>query len=50
MGHDPYAEGREAHDASEPETANPYDEGSDDFMSWNDGWAAAQADAEGDED
>lgn len=42
---DPHAEGREAHDAGKSETANPYPEDSDNFMSWNDGWNEAAEDA-----
>ncbi len=40
---DPFAEGREAHDAGVEETKNPYDLDfeEDDHMSWNDGWIAA---------
>lgn len=50
MFHDPYAEGREAYDAGQPETANPYD--TDDcgdeeaILAWLDGWNAAAEEAE----
>jgi hypothetical protein len=44
---DPFAEGREAHDAGLSETANPYDPESDEFLSWNDGWSAAEDEADG---
>lgn len=54
MEKDPYAEGREAHDAGKPETANPYDmdDLSDDenAMAWNDGWNAAAEDAAEDDE
>ena len=46
---DPYAEGVEAHDCGLSETANPYDDGGPDFMSWNDGWNAAVEAATDDE-
>ncbi|TWB58710.1 hypothetical protein [Nitrospirillum viridazoti] len=36
--HDPYAKGGDAFIAGTPETANPYAPGSDDHLSWNDGW------------
>ena len=42
---DPEAEGREAHDAGQPETTNPYPEDSDAHLSWNDGWNAAADEA-----
>lgn len=45
MSSDPFAEGREAHDAGQPETANPYDDQDDAFLSWNDGWQAAAEEA-----
>lgn len=38
---DPYAEGVEAFDAGKDETVNPYPEGTDEHLSWNDGWNAA---------
>ncbi len=45
MSHDdPFAEGREAHDSGVPETENPYSADSDEFLSWNDGWMAAEED------
>ncbi len=46
---DPYAEGVEAHDAGQLDTANPYDDEHPDFMSWNDGWNAAAEAATDDE-
>ena len=36
-----YDEGFEARLAGRPETDNPYNEESDEFLSWNDGWMAA---------
>ena len=46
MDNDPHAEGREAHNCGQSETANPYPEDSDDHLSWNDGWEAAAEEAE----
>lgn len=45
---DPYAEGYDAGLAGQSETANPYDLDTQeaDHMSWNDGYMAAEADAE----
>ncbi len=37
---DAYAEGADAYLAGMSETANPYPEDSDEFLSWNDGWRA----------
>ncbi len=45
MSNNPYAEGREAHNVGHPETVNPYPEDSDDYLSWNDGWMAADEEA-----
>lgn len=45
--HDPYAEGCDAFMAGASETDNPYPAGSDDAMSWQDGWSAMD---EGDDD
>ncbi len=42
---DPHAEGREAHDAGQSETSNPYPDEHPDFMSWNDGYQAAAEEA-----
>ena len=46
MNKDPNAEGREAYNGGQSETANPYPENSDDHLSWNDGWEAAAEEAE----
>jgi len=43
---DPFAEGTEAFDSGKSETENPYPEEGEDFLSWNDGWLAADADTE----
>lgn len=49
---DAYAEGVDAYHLGMSETDNPFPEGSDDHLSWNDGWNEAaeweeQADEEG---
>jgi hypothetical protein len=49
MEPDHFAEGYEAHDAGQPETANPYPVETDAHLSWNDGWYSAALDAEGEE-
>ena len=46
---DPFAEGKDAFLAGQSETANPYDDQSDDFASWNDGWNEGAQEAEEDE-
>ncbi|MDG3444628.1 hypothetical protein [Nitrospirillum amazonense] len=46
--HDPFAEGADACIAGQPETANPYDLGTDDYLTWNDGWQS-QADQDDDD-
>ncbi len=45
---DPFAEGREAHDTGQSETANPYTFGSDESAEWNEGYHAAAEDATND--
>lgn len=37
-----FAEGYDAWLAGRSESANPYDESSDEFLSWNDGFNAAE--------
>lgn len=49
MSADPYAEGADAWLAGEPETANPYDPESDEYLSWSDGWSDAENDAFGED-
>ncbi len=39
---DPFAEGTEAFHSGQSETSNPYDFGSDDYLSWNDAFNAAR--------
>ncbi len=46
---DAYAEGADAFLAGTSETANPYPEESDEFLSWNDGWRATFEAGEDDE-
>lgn len=46
---DPYAEGADAFIGGASITENPYPDGSDDHLSWNDGWQS-QCDAELEED
>ncbi len=41
---DPYAEGAEARLSGASETSNPYPDDSDDYLSWNDGWASIDSD------
>lgn len=40
---DAFAEGFTAFDDGQSETANPYPFGTDEHLSWNDGWMAAQS-------
>ena len=42
-----YDEGLEARKAGRPETDNPYDDGSQEFLDWNDGWMAAGQEGRG---
>lgn len=37
---DPYAEGADAATAGEPQGDNPYQRGSEEFISWNEGWTS----------
>lgn len=43
---DAFNDGHDAFYDCRPETANPDDESTDEFMSWNDGYIAAAEDAE----
>jgi ribosome modulation factor len=48
---DAFAEGREAYDAGQSETSNPYPDDSEDHLSWNDGYREAlEEDGEDDDD
>ncbi len=49
MEPDAYGDGVDAFNESVEETANPYDpnDAPEDHAAWNDGWAAAAADADG---
>ena len=38
----PYAEGEAAFKAGKDESANPYEEGTDDALDWADGWDDAR--------
>ena len=44
---DPHAEGYDAWLAGKADLDNPYELGSDDAMSWNDGFAAAEEENSG---
>ena len=39
---DAWQEGYDAFDNGQPETANPHAHGTDEHLSWNDGWLEAQ--------
>ncbi len=41
----PYAEGEEAFRAGKTLDANPYDEGTDDALDWEDGWNDAECES-----
>ena len=45
-GNDPELEGYEARLAGKSETDNPYDDQTDEFLSWNDGFERASEEVE----
>jgi hypothetical protein len=43
---DAFLEGREASEAGRSDLDNPFDSGTDHYLSWNDGWNAAAEEEE----